>query len=123
MPPKERQTICNVALRSVTNYLGVLNELHATLQTREIRYWRDKQGHEVDFILTRHRGGPAAIECTWTAKNADVSNLLVFRRRYPRGESYLVADDIDHAVTRTIDGVAITFVGLRELTARLLAAA
>ena len=33
----------------------VLNELHASLQTRGIRYWRDKQGHEVDFVVRAGR--------------------------------------------------------------------
>jgi predicted AAA+ superfamily ATPase len=28
----------------------VLNELTAQLQTAGLRYWRDKQGHEVDLI-------------------------------------------------------------------------
>lgn len=28
----------------------VLNELQGQLQTKEIRYWRDKQDHELDFI-------------------------------------------------------------------------
>jgi predicted AAA+ superfamily ATPase len=39
----------------------VLNELHARLQTRRINYWRDKQGHEVDFVLAR-RGTPPMAE-------------------------------------------------------------
>jgi len=31
----------------------VLNELHANLQSRDIRYWRDKRGHEIDFVIAR----------------------------------------------------------------------
>ena len=38
----------------------VLNEIHAALQTRRIHYWRDKRGHEVDFVLTRRGGNPIA---------------------------------------------------------------
>ena len=38
----------------------VLNELHGQLQTRDIRYWRDKQGHEVDFVLADRSGPPTA---------------------------------------------------------------
>lgn len=29
----------------------VLNEIHGYLQTRAIHYWRDKRGHEIDFVL------------------------------------------------------------------------
>jgi predicted AAA+ superfamily ATPase len=29
----------------------VLNEMHSHIQLPSVRYWRDKRGHEVDFIL------------------------------------------------------------------------
>ncbi len=29
----------------------VLNELIANRQSRKIFYWRDKQGHEIDFVI------------------------------------------------------------------------
>ncbi len=35
----------------------VLNELLATLQGEPLHYWRDKAGHEMDFVLAR-RGSP-----------------------------------------------------------------
>jgi predicted AAA+ superfamily ATPase len=28
----------------------------ANLQTRDVHYWRDKRGHEVDFVLTPRQG-------------------------------------------------------------------
>ncbi len=31
----------------------VLNEIHARLQRRDVRTWRDKQHHEIDFILQK----------------------------------------------------------------------
>ena len=34
----------------------VLNELRAGLQRRDLRYWRDKQGHEVDFVVAEGYG-------------------------------------------------------------------
>lgn len=51
----------------------VLNEIQGRLQTRQIRYWRDKRGHEVDFVLVP-RGRPrrpAAIECGWSGSGYD----------------------------------------------------
>ena len=47
----------------------VLNELMAHLQSRNIHYWREKRGHEVDFILARRGADPIAIECKWSAEN------------------------------------------------------
>jgi predicted AAA+ superfamily ATPase len=41
----------------------VLNELTARLQTHRINYWRDKRGHEVDFVLAERRNNFLAIEC------------------------------------------------------------
>lgn len=72
----------------------VLNELHGCLQTREINYWRDKRGNEVDFVLPRRHGGPVAIECKWRAAQFDPGPLKLFRKSYPDGPSFLVAQDI-----------------------------
>lgn len=44
----------------------VLNEIQAHLQTRQINYWRDKRGHEIDFVLARRNQPPIAIECKWS---------------------------------------------------------
>src|SRR3970282_2268364 len=46
----------------------VLNELHARLQTRDIRYWRDKRQHEIDFVIRRRGGPPIAAECKGSAE-------------------------------------------------------
>ena len=99
----------------------VLNELHACLQSRDIRYWRDKQGHEVDFVIARRGAAPVAIECKWSARDFDPANLRVFRRHYPRGETFLVAQDVERRSTRTIDDFTLTVVGLRDLIGALRA--
>ncbi|MBI4541781.1 MAG: ATP-binding protein [Gemmatimonadetes bacterium] len=99
----------------------VLNELHACLETREIRYWRDKQGHEVDFVLARRASAPVAIECKWSAKDFDPGSLRVFRRRYPRGDTFLVAHDVERRSARTVDDFTVTVIGLRELIQALSA--
>ena len=41
----------------------VLDELMARLQVRNVRYWRDKNGYEIDFVLAGRRSAPVAIEC------------------------------------------------------------
>ncbi len=93
----------------------VLNELQAHLQSRKIHYWRDKQGHEVDFILAGRNQAPVAIECKWTAADFDPSGIKVFRGKYPRGSSYVVASDVDRSYHRRYGEVDITFVSLRHL--------
>jgi hypothetical protein len=100
----------------------VLNELHASLETSDIRYWRDKRGHEVDFVIARRGAAPAAIECKWSAKDFDPGNLRIFRRHYPKGETFLVAHDVDRPSVRTIDDFRLTIVGVHDLAAALLRA-
>ncbi|HXX94054.1 MAG TPA: ATP-binding protein, partial [Planctomycetota bacterium] len=49
----------------------VLNEIQSRRPESEVRYWRDKRGREVDFILPS-RGGPVlAIECKWSAAGGE----------------------------------------------------
>jgi len=49
-------------------------------------YWRDKRGHEVDFVIATQRKRPAAIECKWSANNFDPTNLIAFRYQHPEGD-------------------------------------
>lgn len=99
----------------------VLNELHASLQTRAVRYWRDKQGHEVDFVLARRATAPVAIECRWSARDLDPTNLKIFRRQYPKGDTFVVAADADRPSGRQAGDVTLTVIGLRDLVERLRA--
>jgi uncharacterized protein len=95
----------------------VLNEMHAHLQSREIRYWRDKRGHEVDFILAPTKQSSLAIECKWSASDFDAGNLQAFRRPYPQGENLMVANDVERSFTRSYGGLSVKFVSLSELIA------
>jgi predicted AAA+ superfamily ATPase len=93
----------------------VLNELMARLQSRRISYWRDKRGHEVDFVLTPRGGKPLAIECKWTAAEFDPANLAAFRRQYPEGGNVVAAQDVERGFTRTVGGMAVRFMSLKAL--------
>src|SRR5207249_1298213 len=73
----------------------VLNEIMAHVQNRDLRYWRDKRGHEVDFVLAPRRGNPTVLECKSSADRFDDTNLLAFRRQYPEGENFVIAQDVD----------------------------
>lgn len=100
----------------------VLNELHARLQTRDIRYWRDKRRHEVDFVIQRRGTPPTAIECKWSAEGFDARNLAAFREIHPRGDNLVVCRDVERAYRRTVAGMDVQFVGLSGLVERVAAA-
>ena len=93
----------------------VLNEMHARLQTRAVGYWRDKRGHEVDFIVSRPAKAPIAIECKWSARDFDAKNLAAFRRQHPGGANYVVATDVKEEFPQSFGGVDVRFVNLETL--------
>ncbi len=100
----------------------VLNELHAHMQRRAVHYWRDRRDHEVDFVLPKRGDQPVAIECKWLAKGFEAGNLRAFRRQYPRGENWLVAQDVDRPYERMVDDMRVEFLGIGDLAAKLAGA-
>jgi uncharacterized protein len=95
----------------------VLNELMTRTQSRDVSYWRDKRGHEVDFVLARLHKEPLAIECKWSADNFDPTNFRAFRRQHPAGENIVVAQDVGRAFTRTFGGLKVRFESLDAFAA------
>ena len=98
----------------------VLNEIQAQLQTRAVCYWRDKQRHEIDFIFRKNRNqAPIAIECKWSARSFDPASLKVFRRLYPAGRNYVVANDVVVSFEKEFGGLVVSFVSLQQLIEQL----
>ena len=78
----------------------VLEHLQSFFPDLPIRYWRDKSGREVDFVLAQRRDEIDAIECKWDPGAYDNSALRVFRDYYPKGRNYLVTPSGDPAYTK-----------------------
>ena len=78
----------------------LLEHLQARFPDTPIRYWRDKPGREVDFVLARRRDEVDAIECKWNPGAFDGSALKLFRSYYPKGRNYLVTPSGDPAYSR-----------------------
>ncbi len=93
----------------------VLNELHARLQTRRVQYWRDKRGHEVDFVWVARGKPPVAIECKWSVEDFDPVNFQSFAALYPQAEFIVVAADVKRSYSQTRGEFKLRFVGLDEL--------
>lgn len=93
----------------------VLNEIGANFQTKQINYWRDKRGHEIDFVIAYRRASPMAIEVKWKAEDFDPKNLFAFRRRYPSGDNFVVSPDIEREFSRKYHGLKVKFVSLKQL--------
>lgn len=107
----------------------VLNELHSTLQTRTIHYWRDKRGHEIDFVVhNKSRQNVAAIECKFNTShnelikvslNSLAKNFEIFRSHYPEGDNFIVSHNIDTPFKRTYKDLTIHFVNPKKLIKQL----
>lgn len=98
----------------------VLNEIVAHTQGTAVRYWRDKQGHEVDFVWAPRRGPLLALECKWSAKDFDPGGMLAFARHYPKAQLLVVATDAVPGFTRNYGDQAVEFVRPDQAVARLL---
>jgi hypothetical protein len=90
----------------------VLNELMTRTQSRDVAYWRDKRGHEVDFVLAHRRSKPLAVECKWSADSFDPTNLRAFRQQHPAGENIVVAQDVERTFSRTYGELRVRFESL-----------
>jgi len=99
----------------------VLNELHANLQRRDVMYWRDKRGFEVDFILPRKQEGPVAIECKLSREAFDPAGMAAFRRLHPRGRNFVVSARNASIQEKCFGELAVRFVDLPELIRQLVA--
>jgi hypothetical protein len=69
----------------------VLEYLQAHFPETPVCYWRDKQGHEVDFVLTHGRSAVDVIECKWDPGAFESAGLGAFRACYPKGRNFLVS--------------------------------
>lgn len=98
----------------------VLNEIQARTQRQAVCYWRDKRGHEVDFVIPCRNGTVNAVECKWSSRTHELKGLSAFRRRHPKGENWLVAADVETPYERAFGDVRVTFMNLDELADRVV---
>jgi uncharacterized protein len=95
----------------------VLNEIQGRLQTRQLLYWRDKMGHEIDFII-RPRGEKKpliAIECKWSVRSWTDDNWAIFIKNYPHANCFVVTHDAKPSFNRTVNGTTVKVVNLEDL--------
>lgn len=93
----------------------VLNEIQARCQLRTLKYWRDKQQHEIDFIHEIRGRPPVVIECKWSASSFQPAALLSFRKKYPGGRNIVVSADVKDAYTHRVKEMPVDFVGLPDV--------
>lgn len=93
----------------------VLNEIQSRVQHRKLNYWRDKSGHEVDFVIPSRGGRILAVECKWRYSEPDISSLRIFKKLYPQAEIHVVCGDLKAPFTKNIKGLEMSFGGIGNL--------
>lgn len=94
----------------------VLSELLARFDRNCLYYWRDKQKHEIDFVLKPGRGKDIhLIECKSSHREFDPGAAVLFRKHSPQGRNILVAADIASHERRKIAGLSFHCVPISEL--------
>jgi uncharacterized protein len=97
----------------------VLDTLCTMPTLRAVRFWRDKQKREVDFVVPRGRGVCDAVECKWRAASFAPRGLVAFRTIHPKGRNFVVAADVRVAYKREVGGLEIHFIGLGDVRGAL----
>ncbi len=93
----------------------VLDQLLTDPAGLKVMYWRDKDQHEIDFVVPAGRVAVDAIECKWDATRFDPTNLNLFRMLHPTGRNLVVATNVPKPYTRKVAGLSVTFTGLDDL--------
>jgi predicted AAA+ superfamily ATPase len=93
----------------------VLDELLFEVGAEEIRYWRDKQKHEIDFVWTPRGRSPVAIECKWRASRFDPTAMRSFATLHPKAAFWLVTEDRQSWITRRHGSIEVTECGPAHL--------
>jgi uncharacterized protein len=101
----------------------VLETLQASFGDRGIYYWRQREGHEIDFVLgSKGKRTCDAVECKWNPQAFSPVSLLRFRAVHPEGSNFVVCPRIGEAYRRTVEGLEITFCDLAQLETLVQAA-
>lgn len=85
----------------------ILESLQAAFPDIPVRYWRDKAGREVDFVMVRNRDEIDVIECKWDPSSFDPAALMIFRGYYPKGRNYLLTPSGDPSFVKSFGGLEV----------------
>ncbi|APF20448.1 putative ATPase [Caldithrix abyssi DSM 13497] len=75
-----------------------------------VLYWRDKAGHEIDFVIKFRDDSVNTYECKINPDEFKPNNLKIFRRIYPKGENFLISPVVSKPFRRKMDNLIINFV-------------
>jgi predicted AAA+ superfamily ATPase len=96
----------------------VLDTLLTGEDPARVRFWRDHQQREVDFVVPRGRETVDAYECKWSGLQPDLRSLQAFRQAYPQGKNFLVVPHVSPGPTVRLSGLDVQFVSPADLLSK-----
>jgi uncharacterized protein len=93
-------------------------QAHVVSEGRRLHHWRDKQQHEVDFVVPSSRGAAHAIECKWSVAGLETKGLSAFRAMHPRGRNILVVPG-ELPRERKVGDLTVTITSVEKLANHL----
>jgi len=93
----------------------VLNELRFRFPESVPRYWRDKSGREIDFVIDKGPRGVDAMEAKIQPDAFDTTSLKVFRSLYPSGRNFVVSPHVKQPYLLRRDGMEVTICRPNEI--------
>jgi uncharacterized protein len=93
----------------------VILDLLLTRPLKAIHYWRNKQQHEIDFVLPRGRDESDAIECKWKFAGTNLKNFQAFRSEHKKGRNIIVTSNQRETITRKLEGMEVILTNAQGL--------
>jgi predicted AAA+ superfamily ATPase len=93
----------------------VLDSLRAVVDDRNLLYWRDKSGREVDFVIRSGQKQADAIECKINPDTFEPAALLAFRTLYPEGRNFVISPSVKTAFRRRYGELHVDFISVKQL--------
>jgi len=97
----------------------VLDTLRSRCHDSDLRYWRDKSGREIDFVVKDRENRVHTIECKINPDQWNQKSLLAFRAAYPEGKNYVISPNIRITYQRRHDNLNVTYCSLSDLASIL----
>jgi predicted AAA+ superfamily ATPase len=93
----------------------VLDVLRTSTGGRNLHYWRDRSGREVDFVVSGMKGEAHAIECKINPDRMDAESLRIFRAAYPQGRNHVICPAVEEAYDRPMGNLVVRVGGCHTL--------
>ena len=93
----------------------VLDTLQTCFGDDRVFYWRDKEDHEIDFIILEKRDAITAVECKINPDKFRPENLARFRTKYPFGNNWVISPLVKTVFKKRFDNLTVEFLPLEYL--------